>query len=216
MTSAPSGRSANVVKSSLPCLTCTFCFLPLFRREFCPFLCWFRAVLCIVASVATSEASVPIVLAIRLLRILIVVPWIWGLRAIGCLLLRWPDHPMSLLLLRASTLIIGDNPEALMLSGGSCHRCFPLLLCPVSQSKIFLRDGQFDQLIVAIGPNSIEILTELSAEASLEPVPLLINRICMVARILAQIIEGMYILEHYVIPLGKRPEFIHLTTHDTY
>jgi hypothetical protein len=45
-----------------------------------------RAVLCIVASVAMGIASVPVVLAILLLwllRILIVVPWNWGLRRLG-------------------------------------------------------------------------------------------------------------------------------------
>jgi hypothetical protein len=30
MTGAPSGMSANVVKFSLPCLTCTLCLLPWF------------------------------------------------------------------------------------------------------------------------------------------------------------------------------------------
>jgi hypothetical protein len=29
MTGAPSGSSSKVVKLSIPCLTCTFCFLPL-------------------------------------------------------------------------------------------------------------------------------------------------------------------------------------------
>jgi hypothetical protein len=45
-----------------------------------------RAVLCIVASVAMGIALVPVVLAILLLwllRILIVVPWNWGLRRLG-------------------------------------------------------------------------------------------------------------------------------------
>jgi hypothetical protein len=72
------------------------------------------------ASVATSKAFIPVVLAILwlwLLRIMIVVPWSWGFREIGRRLLwRWPDHPTSLLLLRASAVIIGDNLEALRLS----------------------------------------------------------------------------------------------------
>jgi hypothetical protein len=55
------------------------------------------AVLCIMASVATSKAFILVVLAIMwmwLLRIMIVVPWSWGFREIGRRLLwRWPDHP---------------------------------------------------------------------------------------------------------------------------
>jgi hypothetical protein len=73
---------------------------------------------------AIGEASVVIALAVLLL---IVVPLRWGLRAIGCLLLRlWPDYPSPLLLLRSSALSVGHNPEALRLRGGGGMRSF----CP--------------------------------------------------------------------------------------
>jgi hypothetical protein len=59
------------------------------------------AILGIVPSVTTSETSVVIGLTVLLLWL--IVPLDWGLRAVGCLLLLllWPDHPTSLLLLRS-------------------------------------------------------------------------------------------------------------------
>jgi hypothetical protein len=76
-----------------------------------------RAILGIVSSVTTSETSVVIGLTVLLLLRLIVVPLNWELRAVGCLLLLlWPNHPMSLLLLRSPVLSVRYNPEALWLS----------------------------------------------------------------------------------------------------
>jgi hypothetical protein len=43
----------------------------------------------------------------------------------------------------------------------------------MSCDAVLLRDGQVDQLIVAIGPNIVEMLTELGVDASSEHVPLL-------------------------------------------
>jgi hypothetical protein len=74
------------------------------------------------AHIATSEALVSISLAELLLLLLLglIVPWGESWKAVGCLLLlRWPDHPSSCLLLKSSTLIVGDNPEPLGWSGGS-------------------------------------------------------------------------------------------------
>jgi hypothetical protein len=68
------------------------------------------------SGVTTSETPVVIGLTILLLLWLIIVPLNWGLRAVGCLLLLWSDHPMSLLLLRSSVLSVRYNPEALWLS----------------------------------------------------------------------------------------------------
>jgi hypothetical protein len=74
------------------------------------------AILGIVPSVTTSETSVVIGLTILLLWL--IVPLNWGLRAVGCLLLLllWPDHPTSLLLLGSPVLSVRYNPEALRLS----------------------------------------------------------------------------------------------------
>jgi hypothetical protein len=108
-------------------------------------------ILSIVANIATSEALVPITLAELLLLRRLIVPWSGsGSRTTsGCwlLLLRWPDHPPSCLLLKSPALIVGNNPEPLGLSGWCCHWCLPLLLCPMSYNTILLGDGQVDQLI---------------------------------------------------------------------
>jgi hypothetical protein len=74
------------------------------------------AILGVVSSAATSEASVVIGLTVLLLWL--IVPLNWGLRVVGCLLLLllWSDHPTSLLLLRSPVLSVRYNPEALRLS----------------------------------------------------------------------------------------------------
>ena len=72
------------------------------------------AILGIMPSVATSEASIVICLAVLLL---LIIPLSWKLGAVGCLLLLlWSDHPSPLLLLGAPVLSVGHNPEALWLS----------------------------------------------------------------------------------------------------
>jgi hypothetical protein len=74
------------------------------------------AILDIMPSVTTSETLVVIGLAVLLLLSLIV-PLNWKLGAVGCLLLLlWPNHPTSLLLLGSSVLSVRNNPEALWLS----------------------------------------------------------------------------------------------------
>jgi hypothetical protein len=70
--------------------------------------------------ISTSEALVPISLAELLLLLGLIVPWGRCWKAVGCLLLlRWPDHPSSCLMLKSSALIVRDNPEPLGWSGGS-------------------------------------------------------------------------------------------------
>ena len=89
------------------------------------------------------------------------------------MLLRWPD------------LIVRNNLEPLGLSGWCCHRCLSLLLCPVSYNTVLLGDGQVDQLIEAIRPDSVEMLTQLGIETLAEAVSLLLVRINMITCILA-------------------------------
>jgi hypothetical protein len=158
--------------------------------------------------IATSEALVSISLVELLLGL--IVPWGGSWKAIGyLLLLRWPDHPSSCLLLKSSALIVGDNPEPLGWSGGSWHWCLPLLLCPVSYNAVFLWYGQVDQLIETVNPNSVETLTQLAVETSVETVPLLI-RICVITRILARVIEGLGILQHSAGSLSQFQKLIQL------
>jgi hypothetical protein len=151
-----------------------------------------------VTHIATSEALVPITLAELLLLQRLIVPWSRGWKMSGCwlLLLRWPDHPSACLLLKSSALIVGNNPEPLGLSGGCCHWCLALLLCPVSYNTIFLGDGHVDQLIKAISPDSVEMLTHLGIETPAEAVSLLLIGINMITYVLAQVVEGLSILQY--------------------
>jgi hypothetical protein len=74
------------------------------------------AIFSIMSGVTTSETLVVIGLAVLLLLWLIV-PLHWKLGAVGCLLLLlWPDHPTSLLLLGSPVLCVRYDPEALWLS----------------------------------------------------------------------------------------------------
>jgi hypothetical protein len=142
--------------------------------------------LSIVAHIATSEAPIPISLAKLLLLRRLIVPWSGSWKTSGCwlLLLRWPDHPSACLLLKSPALIVRNNPEPLSLSGGCCHWCLPHLLCPVSYNAILLGDGQVDQLIEAISPDSVETLTQLGVETPAEAVSLLLIGISMITCVL--------------------------------
>jgi hypothetical protein len=169
------------------------------------------------SGVTTGEAFVVIALVELLLLqlLLIVVPLSCGLRAVGCLLLLlWPDHPSPLLLLRSSALSVGHNPEALMLCCWPCHRDLRLLLGLSSCDAIFLRDGQIDQLVVAVGPDCVETVAELSVEAPPEHVSLLLIGLSMVACILTQIIESLGVLQHSTTPLSECQKLIELAVHD--
>jgi hypothetical protein len=82
--------------------------------------------------------------------------------SLSLLLLRWPDHPSACLLLETPALIVRNNSEPLGPSGWCCHWCLSLLLCPLSYNAILLGDGQVDQLIEAISPDSVESFPQLS------------------------------------------------------
>ena len=70
----------------------------------------------------------------------------------------------------------------------------PLLLCLSSCNAVLLGDSHADQFIVAVGPDGVETVTELSAEPPPKLVPLLLVGVCMISGILAQVIEGLSIL----------------------
>jgi hypothetical protein len=55
----------------------------------------------------------------------------------------------------------------------------------VSYNTILLGDGQVDQLIEAISPNSVETLTQLGIETPVEVVSLFLIRISMISCVLA-------------------------------
>jgi hypothetical protein len=163
------------------------------------------------AHIATSEALVPISLAELLLRRLFV-PWSGGWKTSGCwlLLLRWPDHPPACLLLKSPALIVRNNPEPLGLSGGCCHWCLSFLLCPVSYNTILLGDGQVDQLIEAISPDRVETSTQLGVETPAEAVSLFLVGVSMITCVLAQVVEGLSVLQYHAGSLIECQEIIRL------
>jgi hypothetical protein len=91
---------------------------------------------------------------------------------------------------------VRNNPEPLGLSRWCCHWCLSLLLCPVSYNTILLGDGQVDQLIEAISPDSVETISQLGVETPAEAVSLLRIGISMITCILAQVVEGLSILQY--------------------
>jgi hypothetical protein len=156
------------------------------------------AIIGIVAHIATSEALVPIAMAELLLLRRLIFPWSgsWKTSGFRLLLLRWPDHPSACLLLKSPALIVRNNPEPLGLSGWCCHWCLSLLLCPVSYNTVLLGDGQVNQLIEAISPDSVETFPQLSIETSAEVVSLLLVGIIMITCVLAQVVEGLSVLQY--------------------
>jgi hypothetical protein len=61
---------------------------------------------------------------------------------------------------------------------------------------IVLSDGKIYQHIEAIWVDKVEALPELGIETAAETIPLLGITISMIARILAQLIENLCILQH--------------------
>jgi hypothetical protein len=119
-------------------------------------------------------------------------------------------HPSTCPLLKSPALIVGNNPEPLGLSGMCCHWCLSLLLCSVSYNAIFLGDGQVDQLIEAISPDSVETLTQLGVETPAEAVSLLFIRISVITCVLALVAEGLSILQYRSGTLIECQKFIQL------
>jgi hypothetical protein len=105
---------------------------------------------------------------------------------------------------------MGNNPEPLGLSGGCCHWCLSLLLCPVSYNTILLGDGQVDQLIEVICPDSVETLTQFGVETPAEAVSFLLIGISMITCVLAQVVEGLSILQYRAGSLIECQKFIQL------
>jgi hypothetical protein len=72
-------------------------------------------------------------------------------------------------------------------------------------------DSHVDQLIVVVGPDGVETVTELSAEPPPEPISLLLVRICMIPSILAQVIKSLSILQHGSVALSECQKIVELS-----
>ena len=75
-------------------------------------------------------------------------------------------------------------------------------------NAIILSDGHIYQLIKTIGTNKVKTLLELGVKTTTEMILLLGIAICMIARILAQMIEDLCVLKHSAGSLCKCQEFI--------
>jgi hypothetical protein len=84
----------------------------------------------------------------------------------------------------------------------------------MSCDAVLLGDGHVDQLIVAVGPDGVETVMELSAEPPPEPVSLLLVRICMIPSMLAQVIKSLSILQHCPVALSECQKLIELSVHN--
>ena len=67
---------------------------------------------------------------------------------------------------------------------------------------------------IAVGPDGVETIPELSAEPPSESVPLLLICIRMISRVLAQVIKGLGILQHCPVALSECQELIEFPVHD--
>jgi 2-keto-3-deoxy-6-phosphogluconate aldolase len=81
----------------------------------------------------------------------------------------------------------------------------------VSYNTILLGDGQVDQLIEAINPDSVETLTQLGVETPVEAVSLIFIGISMITCVLAQVVEGLSILQYRAGSLIECQKLIQLT-----
>jgi hypothetical protein len=80
----------------------------------------------------------------------------------------------------------------------------------VSYNTVLLGDGQIDQLIEAINSDSVETFPQLGVETPAEVVSLLLIRISMITCILAQVVEGLSILQYRAGSLIEWQKFIQL------
>jgi hypothetical protein len=80
----------------------------------------------------------------------------------------------------------------------------------VSYNTVLLGDGQVDQLIEAISTDSVDTFPRLGVETPAEAVSLLLVRISMIICILAQVVEGLSVLQYRAGSLIECQKFIQL------
>ena len=75
-------------------------------------------------------------------------------------------------------------------------------------NTIVLSDGHVYQLIETVGAKKIKMRFELGVKTTVKTILFLGIAICMMASILAQVIEDLCILKHSAGSLSKHQEFI--------
>ena len=76
------------------------------------------------------------------------------------------------------------------------------------RNAIVLCDAHIYQLIKTVSADKVETFLELGVKTTAEMILLLGIAVCMIARILAQMIEDLCVLKHSAGSLRKRQEFI--------
>ena len=80
---------------------------------------------------------------------------------------------------------------------------------------IILSNGEIHQLIEAVRADKIKTFPELGIETAAETIPLLGITISMIARVLAQVVEDLCVLQHRAGSLCQCQELIHLPVHES-
>ena len=80
---------------------------------------------------------------------------------------------------------------------------------------IVLSDSKIHQLIEAVGADKIDALPKLGIETAVETIPLLDITISMIARVLAQVVEDLCVLQRRAGSLCQCQELIHLLVHES-
>ena len=175
-----------------------------------------RTILGKVRSTAAVEASIITIPTVELWGI-----WPWAKLLLLLLLLRhWRSKSSWLLrrpkdksahwgisLWRSGWSVLHQTIPRWLSTRGSCW-CLPLLFSTMGSNTVFLSNGQVDQLIVSVGLNKVQAFLELSSEATTKPITFLGISISMMARILAQVIEGLCILKNNAGSLIQSQELI--------
>ena len=128
-------------------------------------------------------------------------------RSESSLLLRRPKNKPArrgISLWRSGWSVLHQTIPRWLSTRGSCW-CLSLLLGAKRCDTIFLSNVHIDQLIISIWLNKVQAFLELGVEATMKTVALLGVSIRMMARVLAQMIEGL------CISLDSKPR-IHLTS----
>jgi hypothetical protein len=92
---------------------------------------------------------------------------------------------------------------------------FSYYLPGVHYNAVLLGDGQVDQLIEAISLGSVETFPQLGVETPAEAISLLLVGISMITCILAQVVEGLSILQYRAGSLIECQKFIQLAIKDS-
>jgi hypothetical protein len=111
------------------------------------------------------------------------------------MLLWGPDNLTPLLrgLLRTFRSSILHQMIPLWRSTRGSSRCLPLLLS----------NSQVDHLIISVYLDGVQMIFELSTQASAKAIPLFSISVSMIARVLIEVVKSQSILDYSAITLGK-------------